>query len=245
MSSAWHHIHGFERLSLCDWPGKSSCVIFLGGCNMRCPTCHNWQLAWEAEKLPVLARKDIEAYLNARRTWLDGIVITGGEATRVSGLAALAADLKAYGLPLKIDSNGLCPDVLESLLREGLADAFSIDVKGPWRLYPRLSGGTTSPEEAQTSLERVFTLAREFPEAFMFRMTRVPILADADVAEARTYLPKGFTLKIQDFVPPRRAQHAEADSQTRRASGNVVDRPHSGSHSQGAEGQRHQGPTAL
>lgn len=78
MSSAWHHIHGFERLSLCDWPGRSSCVIFLGGCNMRCPTCHNWQLAWEAEKLPVLARKDIEAYLNARRTWLDGIVITGG-----------------------------------------------------------------------------------------------------------------------------------------------------------------------
>ncbi len=45
MSSAWNHVHGFERLSLCDWPGYSSCVIFLGGCNMRCPTCHNWQLA--------------------------------------------------------------------------------------------------------------------------------------------------------------------------------------------------------
>ncbi len=79
MSSAWNHLHGFERLSLCDWPGYSSCVVFLGGCNMRCPTCHNWQLAWHADTLPVLSRAAVEAYIEARRHWLDGVVVTGGK----------------------------------------------------------------------------------------------------------------------------------------------------------------------
>lgn len=239
MFTAWTHIHGFERLSLCDWPGYSSCVIFLGGCNMRCPTCHNWQLAWEADTLPVIPREEIENYIHARRTWLDAIVITGGEATCVRGLAELVADLQSHDLPIKIDSNGLHPEVVEHLLRNKLADAFSIDVKGPWNMYPRLTGNTTTPDEARAALERIFELAQEFPQAFMFRLTRVPALSDEDVDTARSYLPRGFTLKIQDFVPPRRKQDAEADSQTGRTAGDVVSGSHRGSHIQGPQSQRH------
>lgn len=238
MSSAWNHVHGFERLSLCDWPGYSSCVIFLGGCNMRCPTCHNWQLAWHADTLPVLSRTAIESYIEARRHWLDGVVVTGGEATTVEGFADLLRDLRRFGLPVKVDSNGLRPDVVELLLRDGLADAFSIDVKGPFALYPRLSGGTTSPDEARAALSRIFALAQAQPDAFMFRLTRVPVLSDDDVEQARRQLPAGFELKIQDYVPPRR-KHAEADSETRRTAGDVVHGPHRGSHPEGPESKRH------
>lgn len=240
MFSAWPHIYGFERLSLCDWPGYTSCVLFLGGCNMRCPTCHNWQLAWEAETLPRITPESIMAYIEARKKWLDGIVITGGEATCAPELPALTSALQQCGLPIKIDSNGLHPEVIELLLREKLVKAFSIDVKGPWNLYPRLSGGTTTPEEAQQSLERVFALAEEFPQSFLFRLTHVPLLNDDDVETAKSYVPKGFSLSIQTFVPPRRTQHAEADTQARRQAGDMVSGTYSQGNSQSPQTQRHQ-----
>lgn len=234
MSAAWNSIFGFERLSLCDWPGYASCVIFTGGCNMRCPTCHNWQLAWEAASLPVFPRKDIERYIRARAGWLDGIVITGGEATEVEGIADLARDLRAYGLPIKMDTNGLRPDVVELLLRDNLVDAFSVDVKGPWHLYPRLSGNTTSAAEAERCLGHVFRLAMGNPGVFLFRQTRVPLLSDEDVEMTRTYLPEGHTLATQDYIPPRR-KHAEADTQTGRTAGDMVAGSHRGGHPQGPQ----------
>ncbi len=198
----WPTIYGFERLSLCDWPAHNSSVIFLGGCNMRCPTCHNWQLAWDYEDLPAIAPQDILTHLRARKDWLDGIVITGGEATCAPELAAMLADLKHIGLPVKVDSNGQHPEVIEYLLRHELADAFSIDVKGPWDLYPKLTGGTTSPEQAQRNLTQIFDLAREFPAAFMFRMTQVPIIDEKSIKIVEKYLPEGFTLTVQRFIPP-------------------------------------------
>lgn len=238
MHSAWDRIHGFERVSLCDWPGMSSSVIFLGGCNMRCPTCHNYSLAWNSHTMPVVPRRHIESYLKARARWIDGVVITGGEATTVPGLAQLVRDLLALDMPVKMDTNGMRPDVVEALLAGRLVDLFAVDVKGPYRKYPQLSGGTTSPDEAERNLGRIFELAAAQPQAFLFRLTHVPALNEADVEEAGSYLPQGFALKIQNFVPPRRA-HAEADTEAGRMSGNVVFGADIPGHSEGPESQRH------
>ncbi len=201
--SHWPTIYGFERLSLCDWPAHNACVIFLGGCNMHCPTCHNWQLAWDYQDLSPFSPQDILAHIHARKDWLDGIVITGGEATCAPALPALLEDLKQIGLPIKMDSNGQHPEVIEHLLRNNLADAFSIDVKGPWELYPRLTGGTTSPQDAERNLQQVFELATAFPHAFMFRMTQVPLIDANSIKIVENYLPKGFTLTVQRFIPPQ------------------------------------------
>ncbi len=238
MTSAWDHIRGFERVSLCDWPGMNSSVIFLGGCNMRCPTCHNFTLAWEPETLPVLPRKAIEHYLTARKRWIDGVTITGGEATMVPDLADLIRDLRQLGMPVKLDTNGMRPDVVRALLDDALVDLFAVDVKGPYRLYPRLSGGCTQPQEAQENLAAIFAMAVTRPQAFLFRLTHVPLLSEDDVEEARGYVPQGFTLKIQKYVPPRRA-HAETDTETGRMPGDVVHGPDIPCHPQGAESQRH------
>lgn len=199
----WPKIYGFERLSLCDWPAHNSCVIFLGGCNMHCPTCHNWQLAWDFKDLPSFPPEEILDHIEARKDWLDGIVITGGEATCVAELPNLLADLKKIGLPIKVDSNGQHPEVIEHILRNDLADAFSVDVKGPWELYPRLTGGTTSPEDAEHNLNKIFALAKEFPKAFMFRVTQVPLLDDNAIKTVENYLPEGFALTVQRFIPPQ------------------------------------------
>ncbi|MFV0349131.1 MAG: anaerobic ribonucleoside-triphosphate reductase activating protein [Halodesulfovibrio sp.] len=237
-ASAWDSIFGFERVSLCDWPGMNSRVIFLGGCNMRCPTCHNYMLAWHSETMPVYPRKEIEGYLKARQRWIDGVVITGGEATTVAGLDGLIRDLHALNMPVKLDTNGMHPEVVESLLAQNLVDLFAVDVKGPYRKYPQLTGGTTQPEEAKRNLEAIFAMAKKHPQAFLFRLTHVPILTDEDVEEARSYVPEGFTLKLQRYVPPRRS-HAETDIETGRVSGNLVHRPDFASHSESPEGQRH------
>lgn len=209
--SHWPTIYGFERLSLCDWPAHNACVIFLGGCNMRCPTCHNWQLAWDYQDLPTLPPQEIVSHIHARQGWLDGIVITGGEATCAPELVNMLTDLQKLELPIKVDSNGQVPEVIEYLLRNKLVDAFSIDVKGPWELYPRLTGGTTQAKEAQHNLEQIFALACEFPHAFMFRMTQVPLINEESVKIVQNYLPKGFTLNVQRFIPPQGHGASKAD----------------------------------
>jgi len=237
-ASAWDAIFGFEKVSLCDWPGMNASVIFLGGCNMRCPTCHNYNLAWHSHEMTVYPRTEIEAYLKARQRWIDGVVITGGEATTVAGLADLIRDLHTLNMPVKLDTNGMRPDVVQELLRLNLVDLFAVDVKGPYRKYPQLTGGTTQPDEAERNLGAIFAMAEMHPQSFLFRLTHVPALSDTDVEEARSYLPQGFTLKIQSYVPPRRP-HAETDTETGRLSGDLVHRTDFTGHPEGPESQRH------
>lgn len=221
MASAWSRVFGFERVSLCDWPGMNASVIFLGGCNMHCPTCHNFNLAWHSDTMNVIPQDAIESYLTKRARWIDGVVITGGEATITPGLADLIRDLHKLGMPVKMDSNGMRPDVLKQLLDEDLVKLFAVDVKGPYQKYPVLTGGTTSPAEAEENLSQVFELAKQYPDKFLFRITKVPVLTDEDIQEAESYLPEGFTLKHQEYVPPRR-EHAETDSEARQVSGDMV-----------------------
>ncbi|WP_034602799.1 anaerobic ribonucleoside-triphosphate reductase activating protein, partial [Maridesulfovibrio frigidus] len=204
-SAGWNHIRGLEPLSLCDWPGKASCVLFLGGCNLYCPTCHNFDLAWHMEKLPVISRNDIKIFLRNRAKWLDGITITGGEPTTVPNLGEILLEINNVSkLPIKLDSNGMLPEILEEILEQGLVEKFAIDVKGPYDKYPALTGQGVTADFAQKSLERVFEIAKANPDAFYFRLTKVPLLSDEDVETARGYLPDSFDLTIQAYIPPRR-----------------------------------------
>ena len=221
MASAWTNVFGFERVSLCDWPAMNASVIFLGGCNMHCPTCHNFNLAWHSDTLDPIPQKAIENYLTKRARWIDGVVITGGEATITPGLVELINDVRALGMPVKMDTNGMRPDVVKQLLEEDLVKLFAVDVKGPFSKYPVLTGGTTSAEEAEENLGEIFKLAIQYPDKFLFRITKVPVLNEEDITIAESYLPEGFTLKHQEYVPPRR-EHAETDSEARQLSGDMV-----------------------
>ncbi|MFV0421984.1 anaerobic ribonucleoside-triphosphate reductase activating protein [Oleidesulfovibrio sp.] len=238
MNSAWSYVRGFERVSLCDWPGYNTSVIFMGGCNMHCPTCHNFTMAWSPDQIAPVSKDSIMRFLENRVKWIDGVVVTGGEATLVPELETVLRDLRNLNMRIKLDTNGMRPLVVESLLNAGLVDLFAVDVKGPWELYPNLSGGTHQPEEARKNLTEIFRLAQASPESFMFRLTQVPILTPQHIETARQYLPQGFTLKLQDYVPPRRS-HAETDSETRRMSGDMVAGPHSTGYSESAQSQRH------
>lgn len=198
--SPWVALRGYEPLSLCDWPGKVTAVLFFGGCNLRCPTCHNARLAWEPQSLPQLDRGMVLERIDHDKTWLDGLVVSGGEPTILAGLEQVLTTLRVFNLPVKLDTNGLRPDVVKLVLEKDLVRMVAVDVKGPWGKYPQLTGNKVSSQKAQKCLEAIFDMAKKWPNRFIFRCTRVPSLTEDDMHEVQTYLPKGFELIEQKFV---------------------------------------------
>lgn len=229
-------IRAVTPLSLCDWPGRSVSVVYLGGCNLRCPTCHNATLAFTPSLHPRLDTDAVLRALAARKRWLDGVVVCGGEPTLDPGLPALVDALHGLGLPVKVDTNGMLPEVVAAVRERSPATLFAVDVKGPWEKYPVLTGGAATPAQAQERLGSVLAMAAASPQSFLFRITLVPGLTPEDVQTAREYLPSGFTLREQPYVQPVRREespYAPADTETRRLPGNLVpgtDRP---SHTEG------------
>lgn len=219
--SPWHFLRGLTRLSLCDWPGRPCCVVFLGGCNLRCPTCHNAELAWNMESQPALAEAQFRSFLAQRARWLSGVTVTGGEPTAVPGVGEILHAVASAGLPIKLDTNGMLPEVVELMLAQGLVHTFAVDVKGPFAQYPELTGGAVDEQAARRNLTRIFDMARANPGRFQFRTTLVPLLTEDDVTAVRGLLPPGHTLTTQEYKPPRRP-HALADTEARRTARDLV-----------------------
>ncbi len=132
-------IHGLQKMTLLDFPGKLACTVFLGGCDFRCPFCHNFELADGSAK-PVMDEAELLGFLEKRRGLLDGVAITGGEPCLHPGLPELMGKLKALGYAVKLDTNGGHPDRLEAILGEGLADYVAMDIKNSPEKYARTAG---------------------------------------------------------------------------------------------------------
>jgi pyruvate formate lyase activating enzyme len=124
-------IKGVVDLSLVDWDGKLSSVIFLPRCNFRCPFCHNYALVLHPEKEKTIPLKRVEDNLWKQRHWLDGVCVTGGEPTLHGDLPEFCSELKDIGLLVKIDTNGTNPTMIERLTEKGLVDYVAVDVKAP------------------------------------------------------------------------------------------------------------------
>ena len=123
-------IVGIQKLTLLDYPGKVACTVFLGGCNFRCPFCHNWELLGDAEE--VMTVEELLTFLRKRQGILDGVCITGGEPTLHPELPALLRAVRELGYAVKLDTNGYRPEVLGALLNAGLVDYVAMDLKnGP------------------------------------------------------------------------------------------------------------------
>src|SRR5512137_801856 len=122
-------IKGFQGTSLLDFPGRVASLLFWGGCNLTCPFCHNPALVLEPAAWPDLDRDALLLDLAARQPFIDGVVISGGEPTLDPSLADWLAKIKALGLAVKLDTNGLCPAVLADLLKRQLVDYLAIDLK--------------------------------------------------------------------------------------------------------------------
>ncbi|HWR97690.1 MAG TPA: anaerobic ribonucleoside-triphosphate reductase activating protein [Candidatus Methanoperedens sp.] len=195
-------IKGFLETSFLDWPGRIAAVLFLGGCNFRCPYCHNAELVLEPHRVPSIALADVLERLRPLRGWVDGVVVSGGEPTLAPHLSELLGRLRSAGFEIKIDSNGSRPEVLAKLIARRLVQAVEMDVKAPLEpaAYARLAGVPARIELIRASLD----LVRLSGLPHRFRTTYVPALLDgASLERLRSALPAGSPFAVQAFDPRR------------------------------------------
>jgi len=167
-------IKGFQGTSLLDFPGRIASLIFWGGCNLTCPFCHNPALVLDPESWPDLDPDALLGDLAGRTSFIDGVVVTGGEPTLDPALGDWLAAVKTLGLAVKLDTNGLRPDVLAGLLARRLVDRLAIDLKTSPARYGQLHAGPVAFAGLTTSVR----LALAAPVTVEFRTTCVPGLID-------------------------------------------------------------------
>jgi len=159
-------IGGLQPVTLLDYPQKVAAIIFTVGCNMRCPFCYNPSLVLSNLEKDNKSFKEMEvlSFLKKRKKYLDGIVITGGEPTLQTDLPKFCQKLKKLGYSIKLDTNGMLPDVLENLIGDKLVDYIAMDIKGPLESYSKSSGMDTDVKNIQKSVKMIIkgSLPHEF-----------------------------------------------------------------------------------
>lgn len=143
-------IQGLQKLTLLDYPGRIACTVFLGGCNFRCPFCHNGGLALGGDSDGIMSVEELLAFLDSRRGRLQAVCISGGEPTLHPDLPALIGEIKSRGFEVKLDTNGTNPEMLSLLIADGLVDYVAMDIKNSPDKYA-LTTGLISNSEFQIS----------------------------------------------------------------------------------------------
>lgn len=210
-------IQGLQKMTLLDYPGKVACTVFLGGCDFRCPFCHNGELVLS----PAPAEMDQEellAFLKKRQGLLDGVCITGGEPLLRPDLKGLLEDIHALGYPVKLDTNGSHPRVLVDLVERKLVDYVAMDVKNSPERYPETVGvpgldiGPIRESvgfllEGMVDYEFRTTVVREFHDSDSFRAIG-PWLAGAKRYFLQSFVDRDTV--IQEGLHPWDREELEA-----------------------------------
>ena len=198
-------ICGLQKLTLLDYPGKLACTVFLGGCNFRCPYCHNGSLVLCGDAEPVMTSDELLSFLDSRRSRLQGVCISGGEPTLYPELPSLILEIRSRGFEVKLDTNGTNPDMLEMLISEGLVDYVAMDIKNSIESYLLTIGldGKASSDRASDFIERVRRSAAILMEGrvdFEFRTTLLKELhSPADIESVGRWLSGDEKFFLQTY----------------------------------------------
>lgn len=144
-------INGLLKLTLLDFPGHTACTVFFGGCNFRCPFCHNATLVrGEGENI---TEEEFFKFLSKRQGLLDGVCITGGEPLLQRDIADFMRKIKEMGFEVKLDTNGSFPEKLKELCSAGLVDYVAMDIKSSLEGYSRAAGVSVNTEKIRESVD--------------------------------------------------------------------------------------------
>lgn len=133
------NIFGYQKTTLLDYPGYVACTIFTGGCNFRCPFCHNAELITNSSS-NLIPEEEIFAFLKKRKNILSGICITGGEPTLQTGLVPFIEQVRTFGYKIKLDTNGYRPEIISDLISKNLLDYIAMDIKAGFSNYAKVCG---------------------------------------------------------------------------------------------------------
>ena len=191
-------IGGLQKLTLLDYPGKVACTVFLSGCNLRCPYCHNPALVLpEQSNAPGMPESEVFAFLEQRKGKLDGICITGGEPTLQPELPGFLEKLRGLGYAIKLDTNGTNPGMLNRLLRDGILNYVAMDIKNSPSRYAETCGGADVLSKVRESAD----LLLNSPTDYEFRTTVCkPLHTEKEMEEIGRWLRGAKRYFLQPFV---------------------------------------------
>ncbi len=195
-------IGGFQKVSLIDFPGKISAIIFTRGCNFRCPYCHNPELVDPAQFTESLEKEKIIRFLATRIARLQGIVVTGGEPTIHPDLPGFLEELKRFGYSIKLDTNGSDPTMLKTIFDRALVDYCAMDIKAAIASYPKNTGAAVDPRKITESIEliRSSRISHEFRTTYVDSLFTVNdmIAIGKMVVDSPFYIQKFRAIKTLD-----------------------------------------------
>ncbi|MBO4535264.1 MAG: anaerobic ribonucleoside-triphosphate reductase activating protein, partial [Clostridia bacterium] len=162
-------LFGIEKYSLVDYDGYVACTVFTGGCNFRCPFCHNAALVTGIADCPTISEEEVFDYIRSRRGLVDALAITGGEPTLHRDLPLFIHRARELGVRIKLDTNGTNPEMLKGLIEAGLVDYVAMDIKNVPAKYPLTAGVEMDLAPIQASID----ILKEGKVDYEFRTTIV------------------------------------------------------------------------
>jgi pyruvate formate lyase activating enzyme len=197
-------IGGIQKVSLIDFPGKISTVVFTQGCNFRCEFCHNPSLVLPEMFDHVIDDGDVLSFLESRKGLIDGVVLSGGEPTIQVDLCQFIEKIKKMGFLVKLDTNGTNPDVLSDLYSKNLLDYVAMDIKHVLEKYSIIVGKNVDIQKIQQSISIIINSGVDYE----FRTTIVPKFHSVDDIKQIVRLIDGANCFVfQEFVPDHAINH--------------------------------------
>lgn len=192
------NICGYQKTTLLDYPGHVAATIFTGGCNFRCPFCHNADLLENPKEASLISEEEIFSFLQKRKNVLSGICITGGEPCLQPDLQDFILKVRELGYKIKLDTNGYRPEVVSSLLEHNLLDYIAMDIKAGYSNYATVSG---IPNIDINKIKESISIIENSGIAYEFRTTVVRELhTEQDFHEISQLLSSDAPYFLQSFV---------------------------------------------
>lgn len=194
-------IGGFQKVSLIDYPGKISSIIFTQGCNFSCVYCHNKELININNSTEnTYKEKEIIEFLKQRTKKIDAVVITGGEPTLQKDLIPFMKQIKELDFLVKLDSNGTNPDVLKEAINSKLVDYIAMDIKAPLEKYSSITKTNVDIEKIKESIN----LIKNSGIQHEFRTTVLKsLLTEQDILSINSLTSGANLFTLQKYVPSK------------------------------------------
>ena len=167
-------IKGFQKTSLIDFKPYITSVVFVGGCSFRCKYCYNPDLVLNPDTLPDIPEREIFDYIEAKKTFIDAVCITGGEPCIYEDLIDFCRKLKEKGFLVKLNTNGSRPEILKKLIDDRLIDKVSMDIKSCLDNYNEVAGVEVDKFTILKSIELIMNSGVDYS----FNTTAIPGIVD-------------------------------------------------------------------
>ncbi len=192
-------IGGIKKLDISNYPNKMACVIYVLGCNYKCPWCNSPELVREQDA-KTIDKKQVFKYLRSKQKKLDGVVLCGGEPTIYPTLPWFLIGIKKLGLDVKLNTNGSNPQMLKKLIETRLVDYVAMDIKAPKEKYAEMIGfEDCTSNYLLNGIERSIDILKNSKIDYEFVTTMVPLLNKKDILKIAKWLKGAKKYRLQNF----------------------------------------------